>query len=375
MTKDHFAIQPPFTGFSPEQMEVLAELSETYADGALRVSTLRELTLEMIVLDDLPGLLRRLGAVGLNAGTARIMEMKLNGRRALLTSLGCGERMCRYVRAQDLGFVSKLGENGEPGFEVWSDEQLLFDFIREDELFSVARSITRVSKRSRVKVALRELGLEGFRALASERRPRIGRKKPTPTFELWSESNVRRQKHFGYARVNVALLAGEILGAQLRGLAQIARRFSGNNVNTTLEQNFQLRFVRHGELRAVYAALNELKLAEFGAGKENTGALRICVSGSERNTAHHADIEFYGSGTGDVAANFQVVLGATMSKNAATYGLSIGAVPAKSIPRVVGRLAAKYVLERAENESFADFIARLGDKQVKAMLDDVWLAL
>jgi sulfite reductase (ferredoxin) len=69
--------------------------------------------------------------------------------------------------------------------------------------------------------------------------------------------------------------------------------------------------------------------------------------------------------------HFQVVLGGEWTHNAGSYGLAMGAVPAKRIPEVVERLTGRYVSEREKNESFKTFIQRIGKVQVKNMLDDL----
>src|SRR5215216_7591914 len=104
--------------------------------------------------------------------------------------------------------------------------------------------------------------------------------------------------------------------------------------------------------------------------------LHIKVSGCFNSCGQHhvADLGFYGvsrhSGNYTVP-HFQVVLGGDWTHNAGSYGLAMGAVPAKRIPEVVERLTGWYVSEREKNESFKAFIQRIGKIQVKSMLDDL----
>jgi len=105
-------------------------------------------------------------------------------------------------------------------------------------------------------------------------------------------------------------------------------------------------------------------------------SLHIKVSGCFNSCGQHhvADLGFYGvsrhSGNYTVP-HFQVVLGGEWTHNAGSYGLAMGAVPAKRIPEVVERLTGRYVSEREKNESFKAFIQRIGKVQVKTMLDDL----
>jgi sulfite reductase (ferredoxin) len=64
-------------------------------------------------------------------------------------------------------------------------------------------------------------------------------------------------------------------------------------------------------------------------------------------------------------------LGGEWAHNAGTYGLAVGAVPAKRIPEVVERLTGKYVTEREKGESFQGFVQRIGKVQIKKMMDDL----
>ena len=104
--------------------------------------------------------------------------------------------------------------------------------------------------------------------------------------------------------------------------------------------------------------------------------LHIKVSGCFNSCGQHhvADLGFYGvsrhSGNYTVP-HFQVVLGGEWTHNAGSYGLAMGAVPAKRIPEVVERLTGRYVADRERNESFKAFIQRIGKVQVKSMLDDL----
>jgi sulfite reductase (ferredoxin) len=64
-----------------------------------------------------------------------------------------------------------------------------------------------------------------------------------------------------------------------------------------------------------------------------------------------------------------VVLGGKWHDNAGSYGLAVGAVPSKVVPDVLNLLVNRYANERDNSETFQDWVARLGKKQVKAMLD------
>ena len=63
-------IKIPFGGVNPEQMEVLADLSEEYADGVSHVTTRQDIQYHFVHIEDTPSLMRRLAAVGITTREA-----------------------------------------------------------------------------------------------------------------------------------------------------------------------------------------------------------------------------------------------------------------------------------------------------------------
>ena len=237
----------------------------------------------------------------------------------------------------------------------------------------------------------------------------------TASFQRWYKTNVFHQKQEGYATATITLPLGDITADQLRAVADLSRRFTNGTVRTTVDQNIVLRWISEADLPEVHAALEAIGLGQSGAGTivditscpgtdtcklgisasrglagelrqrlaekshtmdEAIQSLHIKVSGCFNSCGQHhvADLGFYGvsrhSGSYTVP-HFQVVLGGEWTHNAGSYGLAMGAVPAKRIPEVVERLTGRYVSEREKNESFKAFIQRIGKVQVKTMLDDL----
>jgi sulfite reductase (ferredoxin) len=237
----------------------------------------------------------------------------------------------------------------------------------------------------------------------------------TESFQRWYKTNIFHQKQAGYVTATITLPLGDITADQLRALADISRRFTNGTVRTTVDQNIVLRWISEGDLPEVYAALEAIGLGQPGAGTivditscpgtdtcklgisasrglagelrqrlaekshtldEAVQNLHIKVSGCFNSCGQHhvADLGFYGvsrhSGNYTVP-HFQVVLGGEWTHNAGSYGLAVGAVPAKRIPEVVERLTGRYVAERQKGESFQAFIQRVGKVQIKGLLDDL----
>ena len=234
-------------------------------------------------------------------------------------------------------------------------------------------------------------------------------------FDAWYKTNIWHQKQEGYSTATITLPLGDITANQLRALADIARKFTNGTLRTTVDQNIVLRWLSESDLPAVYTELKAIGLGQPGAGTivdvtscpgtdtcklgiassrglagelrqrmaekshtmdEAVKNLHIKVSGCFNSCGQHhvADLGFYGvsrhSGNYTVP-HFQVVLGGEWKNNAGTYGLAVGAVPAKRIPIVVERLTGRYMTERSKDESFQQFIQRIGKVQIKNMLDDL----
>ncbi len=492
-------IKIPFGGVTPEQMEVLADLSEEYADGVSHVTTRQDIQFHFVHIDDTPSLMRRLGAVGITtreacgnavrnvtacpiAGVCRDETFDVTpyakacskfllghpdtqdfGRKFKVAFSGCKEHACALTSMHDMGAIArKKIVNGEErrGFEFYVGGGLgavphkakLFDeFLPQEELLPMTQAILRVfarlgekrnRARARIKFLVANKGIDEFRRIVLEERQKLtpdprwtdflsrvnertevplkqgvglnGAQRPEG-FDAWYATNVYHQKQPGYVVATVTLPMGDITASQIRGLADIARRYVKDTVRTTVEQNLVYRWVSEADLPEFYRALSAIGLGEANAGTivdvtacpgtdtcklgiaSSRGLarelrtrlsekslqldvavkdLRIKVSGCFNSCGQHhiADLGFYGISrniNGYTVPHFQVMLGGKWKENAGTYGLAVGAVPSKRIPEVVMRVTERYIQDRLKSESFQDFISRIGKKEVKAMLEDL----
>ncbi|MSR20160.1 MAG: nitrite/sulfite reductase [Gemmatimonadetes bacterium] len=234
-------------------------------------------------------------------------------------------------------------------------------------------------------------------------------------FRAWHKTNVRAQRQDGYAVVTVKLPLGDITSDQMRSLADIAGEFTGDNVRLTVEQNIVLRWVSEADLPRLHAALEAVDLGQAGAetiadltscpgtdtcklgiassrgltaelskrvqeldlaSEEALQGLRIKASGCFNSCGQHhiADLGFYGISRkkgNRLVPHFQVVLGGKWTENGGSFGLATLAIPSKNIPEVVRRVTGRFVKEREPDESFTDFIGRLGKAEVKNFLQDL----
>ena len=384
------------------------------------------------------------------------------GRKFKIAFSGCKQHGCGLANFHDLGLIARTREEGGRtvrGFEyhvggglgaVPHQAKLFDDFITEEELLPITQAMFRVfarlgekknRARARVKFLVSKLGIEEFRRLVLEERSKLPDnprwrdyvqeirdyseeplRPATPAsgrssgdlaqFERW---NTAPQKQSGYLVVTVKLPLGDLTGRQLRALADVARKYCGDAVRLTVEQNLVLRWVSAGDLPDLYGDLSAAGLGEIGAETisditscpgtdtcklgisasrglagellkrfqtgelpvdEITRELKIKISGCFNSCGQHhvADLGFYGVSRkigGTTVPHFQVVLGGQWSENAASYGLPILAVPSKNIPKVIERLTERFRKERSNGEKFQAFIKRIGKISVKELLQDL----
>lgn len=385
------------------------------------------------------------------------------GRKFKIAFSGCIDEPCGLVHMHDFGAIASIREiDDQPrrGFTIYVggglgttpyQAKVLYEWVPVEELLPVAQAVGRVfgrlgekrnRNRARIKFLVGKLGIDEFRRLIDEERailphdPRwteylpdverfdeeplrgpvpLNGASPPEGFPAWLATNVYRQRQAGYAVATVALPLGDLSSWQAHRLAEIARRYVGDHIRTTVEQNIVLRWVSEADLPALYSELQAAGLGEAGAGTivdvtacpgtdtcklgisssrglaaelrqrmagaayeldDAARALRIKVSGCFNSCGQHhvADIGFFGNSRkldGYTVPHFQVVLGGRWRENAGSYGLPIGAVPSKRIPEVVDTITSRYVAEREGDESFQDYIARLGKKELGAMIADL----
>ena len=492
-------IKNPFGAISADQMDVLAEVGEEYADSILHVTTRQDIQLHFVHLEETPDLMRRLGAVGITTHeacgnvvrnvtachlsgvcttqtfdvtpyAAAVSDFLLGhpdaqefGRKVKPAFSGCADRPCGLVKMHDIGGIARVREvdgKEQRGFEFYvggglgavpHQAELFEEFLPEEELLPTCQAISRVfarlgekdvRSRARLKFLVAKLGIKEFRRLVLEDRaglsedPRwtafladvheghdgplwqieeANKPTPSPQSEAWLASNVTAQRQPGYKVVMVYLPLGDITSDQMRGLADVARRFTGDSVRMTVEQNLALRWVRESDLPALHEALDELGLAEpqaetltditacpgtdtcklgisssrglartlmdhFGERNEEleevVRGLRIKISGCFNSCGQHhmADIGFWGVSrkrNGYNVPHFQVVLGGQWAENAGSYGLAIVAVPARNIPTATDRIVQRYVDDRKAEETFQDFVTRVGKASLRTLLEDL----
>jgi sulfite reductase (ferredoxin) len=385
------------------------------------------------------------------------------GRKFKVAFSGCRDNACGLTNFHDLGAIARTREvNGKTvrGFElviggglgaVPQNAQLFDEFLPEEELLPISQAMSRVfarlgeranRARARFKFVVKKLGIEETKRLVLEERAKL---RPDPRwtafladlhatdekplrpagklpagphpdgFEDWRATNVIPQRQAGYVMAGITLPLGDLTSEQARALADVARKYTGDTMRTTADQNMLLRWVSEADLPDVYSALKAINLASPGAGTisdicacpgtdtcklgisssrslaaelgkqlrasgidkdANAKQLHIKASGCFNSCAQHhvADLGFLGVSRnvgGRRVPHFQLVVGGQWENNGGSYGLAIGAVPSKRVPEIVKRLTGRYAKERQGNESFADFANRIGKKTIRAMVEEL----
>ncbi len=209
----------------PFQLVRIAELSKTYGNGILHITTRQDIQVHQVNIEDTPDVLERLLEVGLSprggggntvrnvtacprAGvcpkekfnvapyaiaTAEYLLQERSSfnlpRKYKIVFSGCAQD-CAFASVADLGFFAHT-QNGQNGFAVYAGGGLgpnprvgvkIEDFIREDEIFEVAEAVKRFfdehgdrsnKHRARLRYVLGRLGPEEFTNLYKAKRAEL----------------------------------------------------------------------------------------------------------------------------------------------------------------------------------------------------------
>ncbi len=209
----------------------------------------------------------------------------------------------------DLGFIPKL-KDGKRGFKVMlggglgsqprhADE--LYDFIPAEEIIPLIEGVLRVFDRhgerakrlkARMKFLIKDIGKEAFMELVSEQQTSLSKKQAdfqiekfeaapplqnveVPSAEIedqkefstWKNTNVFPQKQKGLFAVGIRVPLGDFYTGGARKLADLVKKYAGNEIRLTLRQDILVRHVREEFLPFFYSELKKLGYAETGYNK------------------------------------------------------------------------------------------------------------
>jgi len=371
--------------------------------------------------------------------------------RKFKIALTAAEEDRAAIRLHDIGLKLVKNAAGELGFEVYIGggmgrtpfvAPLIRDFLPADDLFSYIEAALRVWNRNgrrdnihkqRIKILVHDLGQEEFTRqveaewqhilqngsnVPREEFDRIAAYFAPPPFEtglsdeidrsdpdfaVWIDQNVKAHKAPGYAIVNISLkpvggIPGDATAEQIELMADLAERYSFDELRVTHAQNIVLPHVRKADLYALWQTLDAAGLAtanldlisdiiacpgldycslanarsipvaqkiatrfaDLGRQRE-LGELKLKISGCINACGHHhaGHIGILGvdkKGT----ENYQLLLGGSGAEDASLGKITGPGFNEDGIVDAVERVTDKYLELRDEGERFLDTYRRVG---------------
>ncbi|MCV3271081.1 nitrite/sulfite reductase [Roseobacter sinensis] len=366
------------------------------------------------------------------------------------------------TKAHDIG-LRMVERDGEIGFEVIVGGGLgrtpmigkvIRDFLPREDLLPYLEAIVSVYNllgrrdnkyKARIKITVHENGLDDFKARVEERyaliRPQFtgvdqqllagieadfaapafktapetayhDARQHYRAFRAWSDTNLTEHRVPGYAIVTISLKAhgatpGDATSAQMRLMADLAKRYGHDELRISHEQNVILPHVHKSDLPSVYSALKAAGLGTANVGlisdiiacpgmdycalatarsipiaqeiatrfdelklEHDVGPLKIKISGCINACGHHhvGHIGILGLDRAGVE-NYQITLGGDGTEDASIGERAGPGFSAEEIIPAIERLVMAYLDLRLEpGETFLQTYRRLGLAPFKAAL-------
>ncbi|HET8611934.1 MAG TPA: nitrite/sulfite reductase [Sphingomonas sp.] len=360
------------------------------------------------------------------------------------------------IRWHDVGLRLVRNEAGEDGFEIYAGggmgrtpfvASLIREFCPADRLFSYVQAILRVWNRharrdnihkQRMKILVHDLGVEEFTRQVEEEYAHIatlGTDPPRaeferiaayftpppfetglseeiarsdPDFALWVDRQVAPHKAPGYAIANISLkpiagIGGDITAEQMELVADLAERYSFDELRVTHAQNLVLPHVRKADLYAVWQALDAAGLADVNLDlvtdiiacpgldycslanarsipvaqkiasrfadldrQQDLGELKIKISGCINACGHHhaGHIGILGVDRKGVE-NYQLLLGGSGAEDTTTAKITGPGFDEDGVVEAVEKAIETYRALRDPGERFLDTYRRVGMEPFK----------
>jgi sulfite reductase (NADPH) hemoprotein beta-component len=229
-----------------------------------------------------------------------------------------------------------------------------------------------------------------------------------PDFAVWLDQNVKPHKQAGYAIVNIALkpiggIPGDATSTQIDVMADLAERYSFDELRVTHAQNIVLPHVRKADLYTVWHALNEAELAHANLDlitdiiacpgldycslanarsipvaqkiatrfadpdrQRDIGELKLKISGCINACGHHhaGHIGILGVDKKGVE-NYQLTLGGSGAEDVSIGKITGPGFDEDGIIDAVEKTVEKYRAIRTAGERFVDTYRRVGAEPFK----------
>ena len=300
------------------QLRAIGTLTRDHARNLADITTRQAIQLHWLTVDSLPAAVELLDSVGLSprgacgdvvrnvtgcpmAGIdghelidasplARAVAREVNGnsefynlpRKFKITVTGCPV-WCSYPEINDIAITAvkrgeEIGYSVRVGGGLSADPHLgvkLDAFVHEDQAVAVVRGIVEIFREqqglreSRDRARLKHLFLrEGWTAerflevlqskLAFTLEPGVEEQVPDDVFR--DHVGVNPQKQPGLYSVGATVLNGRMSGDQLLAIADLAEKYGGAEIRTTVMQNFVIPHVPKANLDTVLAGLKAIGL-------------------------------------------------------------------------------------------------------------------
>ncbi|MCB1516354.1 MAG: nitrite/sulfite reductase [Hyphomicrobiaceae bacterium] len=360
------------------------------------------------------------------------------------------------IRFHDIGLMAQENAAGEVGWMVYVGGGMgrtpmigkrIRDFVPHEDLLAYLESVLRVYNRygrrdnkykARIKILVHEEGLATLReqvnsefeevkggvltlpeeelarirayfappqfALSDDRFDLAALKREDAGFARFVEHNSHPHRHEGYTSLTISLkpvggVPGDATAEQMEVVADLAERFSFNELRVSHEQNLVLPHVAIRDVRAVYDVLNAHGLAEANVGQisdmitcpgldycalanarsipiaqelakrfgtaerqAEIGPLKLNISGCINACGHHHVGHIGVLGVEKKGTElYQLTLGGDASENASIGEILGPGIVAEAVPDAVERLVQTYLgLRKAKDESFISAVKRVG---------------
>ncbi|MGR6916355.1 nitrite/sulfite reductase [[Actinomadura] parvosata] len=349
--------------------------------------------------------------------------------RKFKTALSGCPAHCTVHEINDVAFVGVVNEHGEAGYDLWVGGGLstnpmlgkrLGVFVSPEKAADVHEGVVgifrdygyrRLRHRARIKFLVNDWGPEKFREILETEYL----KEKLPDGPAPEQPRSNRRDHVGVFPqkdgnfyVGFAPKVGRVDGDKLHLIADIAERHGSNRVRTTVEQKMVILDVAPDQVESIVAELeaNDLAVKPSTFRRQTmacTGIeycklaivetkatamdlidelerrlpdfdepLTINLNGCPNSCARIqvADIGLKGQlvvdENGDQVEGFQIHLGGSLGVNAG-FGRKVRGLKttAKALPDYVARVVSNYDSQKKEGESFADWVQRADEADLK----------
>ena len=358
------------------------------------------------------------------------------------------------MKLHDIG-LQLVTRDGVPGFRVYVGggmgrtpiiAPVIRDFLPTDDFLSYCEAILRVYNRhgrrdniykARIKILVHALGAAEFTRQVEEEHGHVktlGLDAPEaeiariraffappafetglsdaidrrdPDFALWLDRQVAPHKAAGYRIVNISLkplgkIPGDASADQMDVVADLAERFSFDEIRVTHAQNLVLPHVKAGDLKAVWEALEAAGLADANLDRATDiiacpgldyctlanarsipvaqrlanvlapretelGELKIKVSGCINGCGHHHAGHIGILGVDRKGhENYQLLLGGSGAEDTSLAEILGPGFDEDGIVGAVEKVTSAYLSLRLDGERFLETYRRLGSAPFKA---------